>query len=116
LQAWLAAEKIPGDCDVEISKTFDVCMTDEFLEYAHTSYEEYKADGGNVAGIRILNKEEARKVSSAGDGTVCGGSDPYHSTRSAVFLMHSAPLSGRRAQHTRQRSHTVSSGDVSRWA
>lgn len=60
LKEFIETHKI--NCDFDYGRTFDVVMSDEFLQYATASYEEYKAAGGDTSDIVWLNADEARKV------------------------------------------------------
>ncbi|KAH8651571.1 FAD dependent oxidoreductase [Tricladium varicosporioides] len=48
-------------CDFNLTTTFDVCMTPEFVKYEAESFEGFKEAGGDVSHVKFYEKEEAQK-------------------------------------------------------
>jgi glycine/D-amino acid oxidase-like deaminating enzyme len=65
-------------CDLDMTTTFDVCMSQEFLDYAKTSFEAYKRAGGDVSHVTYLEGDAAKKAR--------GGSDMFHLTVRLTLL------------------------------
>jgi hypothetical protein len=55
-------EKHNIDCDFDYCRTFDVVMSEEFLQYVTGSFEAYKTAGGDISDIVWLDADAAKKV------------------------------------------------------
>ncbi|CZT19602.1 uncharacterized protein RCC_05453 [Ramularia collo-cygni] len=49
-------------CDFQSTKTFDVCLTQEFAEYERESLQAFESAGGDISHVSFYSGEEARKV------------------------------------------------------
>ncbi|KAI8202773.1 putative oxidoreductase OrdL [Colletotrichum sp. SAR 10_76] len=69
-------------CDFNPTTTFDVCLTQEFVEHNAQSLKEYREAGGDVSHIKFYTGEEAREKTGV-HGALCAYEWPAGSSHPA---------------------------------
>jgi glycine/D-amino acid oxidase-like deaminating enzyme len=70
------------DCDLNLTTTMDVCLSQEFADQQAKSFEAYKNAGGGVSHIMFYTGEEA-KMKTRNSDTICAYEWPAGSTHPA---------------------------------